>query len=614
VPSKGSPVPLRVAAVEALAEIQDRESLPMLRSRFTAEPEVELRRAIARALGALSDKEGLDVLIAAVREDRTPEPVRDAALEAVEAIGTEKAVKALCQLLLESQSLTMQAAPRTPLPAPRLPGLIAALGRFQDPAAVPPLIGSLRNSAPAVRAAAVDALAAIVGRRPDDPVHGQVAQVVRGLIADPAVAVQQRAIAAAGALRDRAAIPGLLAAAERSESRFEAGLALAALPDLHALPVYLRGLADKNPELRRASADAMAHLRDQAAPALDQLARRGELPPAIVPELRTIYANLKPILSWRLLGPFPIAAEPAVAAPGRPIDQAAVFEGVGGRRLTWRTVRAVDSQGRIDLGAISSHDVEVAAYGYAEIDSPADRSARLAAGSDDTLTVWLNGQQVYQFAERREFEPAQARFDVTLRKGTNRVWIRCGHCGGSWRFAVAASEPVDHAFLNAAAAQVFNPETYRAAALQGRGDAPRGRKLFHDLKGLACIKCHAVGKEGSTVGPELSSVASKYPRDELIAAVIDPSAKISSGYEPTILALTDGRVVTGIVRNETPEAVEIQDADARTLRIAKDQIDARKQGEVSIMPNGLAQGISPQDFADLIAYLETLKNADSPNR
>src|SRR5262249_59233625 len=114
------------------------------------------------------------------------------------------------------------------------------------------------------------------------------------------------------------------AAAERFGSRSGAGLALAALPALRALPVYLRGLVDRSPELRRASADAIAGLRDQAAPELDRLARRGELPPAIVPELRAIYARLKPILSWQLLGPFPIAAAPEVA-PDRPIDLKAVF-------------------------------------------------------------------------------------------------------------------------------------------------------------------------------------------------------------------------------------------------------------------------------------------------
>jgi putative heme-binding domain-containing protein len=123
-----------------------------------------------------------------------------------------------------------------------------------------------------------------------------------------------------------------------------------------------------------------------------------------------------------------------------------------------------------------------------------------------------------------------------------------------------------------------------------------------------------VGKEGGTVGPELSSIASKYPRDELIASVLYPSAKISSGYEPTALALDDGRVLTGIVRNETADALEIQDADAKTIRIPKDQVEARKRSDVSLMPIGLAQGLSTQDFADLIAYLETLKNADVKNK
>ena len=87
-----------------------------------------------------------------------------------------------------------------------------------------------------------------------------------------------------------------------------------------------------------------------------------------------------------------------------------------------------------------------------------------------------------------------------------------------------------------------------------------------------------------------------------------PSAKISSGYEPTIFALADGRVITGIVRNESAGTVEILDADAKTIKFPKADVDERKRSDVSLMPNGLAQGLSPQDFADLIAYLETLKN------
>ena len=90
-----------------------------------------------------------------------------------------------------------------------------------------------------------------------------------------------------------------------------------------------------------------------------------------------------------------------------------------------------------------------------------------------------------------------------------------------------------------------------------------------------------------------------------------PSAKIFSGYEPVVVATTDGKVLTGILKSDTPEALEIQDAEAKRIKIAKADIDERKTSDVSLMPNGIVEGISAQDFADLIAYMETLKDASA---
>ena len=149
--------------------------------------------------------------------------------------------------------------------------------------------------------------------------------------------------------------------------------------------------------------------------------------------------------------------------------------------------------------------------------------------------MWVNGEQVYNFGDRRGFSHDSGRFDVTLKAGTNRVMIRCGNRGGPWQFSLAVTALADYAFLKAPVRDAFDPDLYRAVALKGQGSASHGRRLFADLKGLACVKCHAVGKEGGTVGPELTTVGAKYPRDELIASVLYPSAKISSGFEPTTL-------------------------------------------------------------------------------
>ena len=84
---------------------------------------------------------------------------------------------------------------------------------------------------------------------------------------------------------------------------------------------------------------------------LEQLAKRNELSPAVLPELRSIFAGLAPISTWKVLGPFPIDGGPSLAAD-KPIELSASFEGVGGKRVTWKTAKAVDHDGQIDLGRV----------------------------------------------------------------------------------------------------------------------------------------------------------------------------------------------------------------------------------------------------------------------
>ncbi len=62
-------------------------------------------------------------------------------------------------------------------------------------------------------------------------------------------------------------------------------------------------------------------------------------------------------------------------------------------------------------------------------------------GSDDTLTVWLNGKTVYDFRSNRSHSPATDRVDVSLIQGINRIFVKCGNVNGEWKFSLAVTPP-----------------------------------------------------------------------------------------------------------------------------------------------------------------------------
>ncbi len=118
--------------------------------------------------------------------------------------------------------------------------------------------------------------------------------------------------------------------------------------------------------------------------------------------------------------------------------------------------------------------------------------------------------------------------------------------------------------------------------------------------------------KGGEAGPDLSNIGGKYAREHLIESVLEPSRQIVEGYRSTIVALEDGRALTGLVKAETAGKLTLVDAEAREQTVAKSEIAGRKFADVSIMPEGLASRLSRPQFGDLIAYLQSLRDADQP--
>ena len=156
------------------------------------------------------------------------------------------------------------------------------------------------------------------------------------------------------------------------------------------------------------------------------------------------------------------------------------------------------------------------------------------------------------------------------------------------------------------------PAECRDAAMTTDGDAGRGQALFRDRTRGQCVVCHRVGNEGGQVGPDLSHIGGKFDRPHLIESLLEPSAQIVEGYGTTLLALEDGRTLTGVVRDEDGRTLTLHDAAGKAQEIAVADVAARQAGAKSLMAEDLYATWSTEEFVDLVAYLETLRPGGKP--
>ncbi len=184
---------------------------------------------------------------------------------------------------------------------------------------------------------------------------------------------------------------------------------------------------------------------------------------------------------------------------------------------------------------------------------------------------------------------------------------------GAWCFGVQIAVLETNAIVANHNPDHGGADQLRRFAMEQSGDAARGESLFFDPRGLNCVQCHSVGGRGtSTIGPDLTGLALKYDRAELIRSVLEPSSRIAIGYQPVVVATRDGKVHSGVVRAETQAELELADSDAKITRIPKSKIQERRVGDVSIMPARLVETLSPVEFADLISFLSSLKRGSNP--
>ena len=151
-----------------------------------------------------------------------------------------------------------------------------------------------------------------------------------------------------------------------------------------------------------------------------------------------------------------------------------------------------------------------------------------------------------------------------------------------------------------------DPIVLWADAAEG-GDPAAGELLFRNRADFACVRCHQPSNSvAQRVGPSLDDAGSRLSARQIIEAIVNPNASIAIGFETVAVARKDGTIVTGLLKEEKPDRIDIVTEDGKVLSIAKTDIDERTKGS-SLMPDRLMERMTLRELRDIVAWITSQK-------
>ena len=143
-------------------------------------------------------------------------------------------------------------------------------------------------------------------------------------------------------------------------------------------------------------------------------------------------------------------------------------------------------------------------------------------------------------------------------------------------------------------------------------DFERGAKLFGEAN---CFACHRFNGRGGAIGPDLTTIAGRFSKKDLLESIVKPNKEISDQYAATTFITVDGKVVTGRVANLSGDNIMVQTNmldPGNFTSIDTKMIDEQFPSKNSLMPEGLLNTLNRDEVLDLLAFLLSRGDPSSP--
>ncbi len=135
----------------------------------------------------------------------------------------------------------------------------------------------------------------------------------------------------------------------------------------------------------------------------------------------------------------------------------------------------------------------------------------------------------------------------------------------------------------------------------------RGLKMF---RAATCIACHRMNQSGAAIGPDLTSVAARFSRRDILLSILQPDKVVAEQYRRDVIETSDGRTHLGMIlqgrdyRSSKLTLLPDPMKPEKTVSIDKKTIESHSKAKTSIMPQGLINSLTREEILDMLAFLE----------